>query len=94
MGNTFTNSCNDWRDGTYDNFKEWAVRQFGHKELEDEDEADVPVHMQKAKDIEFKTDKHGILVLPPIEDFRTIRQRQRVVRGYIGAVYRKWIQIL
>lgn len=88
-GNSFTNSCNDWRDGTYENFKEWAVRQFGHKDLDSEDEAEVPVHRMKAKNIDFKTNKQGVLVLPPIEDFKTTRERQRVVRGYIGAVYRK-----
>jgi hypothetical protein len=93
VGNTFTNACKDWRDGTYEHFKEWAVRQFSHKELESEDEAEVLVHMLKAKDIEFKTNKRGVLVLPPIEDFKTTRQRQRVVRGYIGAVYSKSIQV-
>ena len=46
-GNSFTNACSDWRDGTYENFKEWAVKEFSLKELESDDEADVPVDMQK-----------------------------------------------
>lgn len=89
VGNSFTNSCADWRDGTYDNFKEWAVRQFGVKDLESDDEAEVPVDAQKAKDIEFEKNKKGYYVLPPIVTFKTTKQRQRVVRGYIGAVYRQ-----
>jgi hypothetical protein len=50
-------------------------------------EADIPVHMQKAKDISFERNKKGIYKLPHTSDFKTIRQRQRVVRGYIRAVY-------
>jgi hypothetical protein len=56
----------------------------------DEDET-VPAHMQKAKDIEFQRNKSGVLVLPPKTDFKTNRDKQRVVRGYIGAVYRDYI---
>jgi hypothetical protein len=87
VGNAFTNSCPDWKEGTYDNFKEWAVRQFGVKELESDDEADVPVDMQKAKDLVFKRNRKGVYMLPSMGDFKTTRQRQRVIRGYIGAVY-------
>jgi hypothetical protein len=89
VGNSFTNSCNEWRDGTYENFKEWAVRQFGVKDLESDDEAEVPVDTQKAKDIEFEMNKRGNRVLPEIRNYKNTKQRQRVVRGYIGAVYRK-----
>ena len=64
------------------------MKQFGLKDLDSDDEADVPVHMQKAKDIMFERNKKGIYKLPHMSDFRTTRQRQRVVRGYIGAVYR------
>ena len=87
--NSFTNSCGDWRDGTYENFKEWSARQFQVKDLELDDEAEVPVDAQKAKDIEFERNKRGDYVLPPMGNFKTIKQRQRVVRGYIGAVYRQ-----
>ena len=69
------------------NFKEWAVKQFGLKDLDSDDEADILVHMQKAKDIMFERNKKGIYKLPHMSDFRTIRQRQRVVRGYTRAVY-------
>lgn len=92
VGNSFTKSCDDWIDGTYEKFQQWAERQFGHGELEGGDVADVPVLMQKAKDLEFDVNRRGGLVVPPIEDYNTIRARQRVVRGYIGAVYRKFIE--
>ena len=54
MGNSFTQSCPDWREGTYDNFKGWAPKQFGIEEMDSDEEADIPVHFKKAKDIEFK----------------------------------------
>ena len=92
MGNSFTNSYPGWRAGTYENFKEWALKQFSVKEFDSDDNAEVPVHFQKAKDIEFKKNKAGEFILPPIQNFKTNRQRQRIVRGYIGAVYRQYIQ--
>ena len=88
VSNPFTHACNDWRDGTYKNFKEWAVKQFGHKDMDTDDEAEVPVDMQKAKDISFQRNKKGQYIVPEMANFNTIRQKQRVVRGYIGAVYR------
>lgn len=88
VGNSFTNSCDTWRDGTYENFKEWAVKQFGMNDLESNDEAEVPVDMQKAKDIAFQKNGLGHLILPPLDGQNT-KQRQRLVRGYIGAVYRQ-----
>ena len=63
------------------------MKQFGLKELDSEDEGEVPVHMQKAKDIVFEKDREGEYILPDMSNYSTIRQRQRVVRGYIGAVY-------
>jgi hypothetical protein len=87
VGNSFTNSCPDWKEGTYESFKDWAVRQFGLKDLESGDEAEVPVNLKKAKDISFKVNRKGHLVLLPLSNFRKTRERQRVVRGYIGAVY-------
>lgn len=88
VGNCFTNSCSDWREGTYSNFKDWAVKQFGSKDQDEDDEdEDVPVHFIKAKDLTFETDKDGEFILPNFRNLKTIRQKQRVVRGYIGAVY-------
>ena len=72
----------------YENFKEWAVRQFGVKDLVSDDEADVPVNFKKAKDLTFERNNDGEFILPKFSEFKTIRQKQRVVRGYIGAVYR------
>lgn len=89
VGNSFTNSCKEWRDGTYENFKQWAVKQFDVQEPDSDDGAEVPVDMQKAKDIVFEKNGRGVLILPPKDDHNTTKQRQRVVRGYIGAVYRK-----
>lgn len=86
VGNAFTNSCNDWRDGTYENFKDWSVKQFGAKDAES-DEEEVPLHFQKAKDILFEKNRHGYFMLPGTEKIKTIRQKQRVIRSYIGAVY-------
>lgn len=63
------------------------MKQFGLEELDSDDETEVPVLMQKAKNIEFERDESGELVLPPMSDFKTIREKQRVIRGYIGAVY-------
>jgi hypothetical protein len=67
------------------------VKQFGLEELDSDDEAEVPVLMQRAKNIEFERDESGELVLPPMKDFKTIRAKQRVIRGYIGAVYSQYI---
>lgn len=83
----FTTTCSDWREGTYENFKLWASTQFGLKESESDDEAEVPVNFQKAKDISFDRNKRGKLILPPMSNYRTIKQRQRVIRGYVGALY-------
>jgi hypothetical protein len=88
IGNTFTNSYPDWREGTHDHFKDWAVKQFGAKELDSDDNDEVPVQLQKAKDIQFDKNIRGDFILPLISNYNTIRQKQRVVRGYIGAVYR------
>jgi hypothetical protein len=86
---SFTQSCPDWREGTYDNFKGWALKHFDTAEMDSDEEAEVPVHFKKAKNIEFEKNSKGIPILPDMADYRTTRQRQRVVRGYIGAVYSK-----
>ena len=39
-GNHFTHAYSDWKEGTYERFKEWAAKQFG--DPTDEDEVDVP----------------------------------------------------
>jgi hypothetical protein len=62
------------------------MKQFRLQELDSDDEAGVPANMQKAKDIEFERNGKGVLILPP-NVFKTIRAKQRVVRGYVGAVY-------
>lgn len=90
IGNTFTNSYQDWKEGTYDNFNNWALKQFGINELDSDEENEIPVHFQKAKDIEFETNRAGYLILPPLTNYKTIRQKQRVVRGYIGANYSQY----
>ena len=61
--------------------------------MDSDDEAEVPANMQKAKDIEFKRNEKGVLRLPPNSDFKTIRAKQRVVRGYVGAVYSQSIRL-
>ena len=88
-GTAFTSSYPDWREGTYENFKEWSMKRLGVKEPDSDDDAEVPVQMQKAKNIEFETNDLGDFVLPPLRDIRTVRGKQRVVRGYIGALYSK-----
>lgn len=57
-------------------------------EPDSDDEAEIPVHRQKAKHIEFERNDVGDFILPPPSNYRLVRGRQRVVRGYIGAVYR------
>lgn len=88
MGTSFTKSYPDWESGTKESFIEWATKQFGLKDLDSDDDVEVPVHFKKAREIEFQKNKQGEYVLPPMSDFKTIRQKQRIVRGYIGAVYR------
>lgn len=89
IGNSFTISYPDWREGTFDNFNDWALKQFGLKDLDSDDEAEVPMHMQKSKDIVFERNRRGDLILPARQDFKTNKQKQRVIRGYLGAVYSK-----
>lgn len=87
----FTNAYPEWREGTYENFKDWSLKQFDAEKLDSDDEAEIPAHMQKAKDIEFKKDGNGEFILPPKTEFKTNRAKQRVVRGYLGAVYSQYI---
>lgn len=65
------------------------MRQFGVNELESGDDADIPIEKQKAKDIKFERRKSGILILPPMDECENVKQKQRVIRGYIGATYRE-----
>ena len=88
-GNSFTTSRSDWKEGTYDMFREWSMKQFGSGESDEDEEREVPVQMQKAKDIAFDIDEDGKLILPPLTNFRRLREKQRVIRGYVGAVYRE-----
>lgn len=86
-GQSFTHACPDWKEGTYELFKDWAAKQFGDSAHDDEEE--VPVHHQRAKDISFKRNESGQFILPPMTDYTKIRQKQRVIRAYAGAVYSK-----
>ena len=88
LGNSFTNSYPDWREGTYDNFKEWSLKELGvKKDSGDDDDEAVPPHLQKAKHIEFARNDIGDFILPPLNNLKKVRDKQRVVRAYIGAVY-------
>lgn len=90
VGNSFTHACPEWREGTYELFKGWAAKQFADPQSEDEaEEGEVSVEFKKAKDILFKRNESGRLILPPMTDYKKIRQKQRVVRAYAGAVYSK-----
>jgi len=86
-GNPFTTSCSDWKDGTYDMFRDWAMKQFGTKESDSDEEGEVRAHMRKAKDITFDSDERGVLILPPLSVFRLLREKQRTIRAYVGAIY-------
>jgi hypothetical protein len=95
VGRSFTLACPDWKEGTYELFKDWAAKQLTDPTSEDDDqEGEVPVEYKKAKDISFQRNDGGELILPPMSDYRKIRQKQRVVRAYAGAVYSKSICIL
>ena len=85
--NSFTNSYQDWREGTFENFKAWSLDQFCINPKDSDDEAEVPVNMVKVKDISFEKNWSGVCVLPPMGNYKTIKQKQRVMRGYIGATY-------
>ena len=87
VGNSFTNAHKDWKEGMYENFKEWSVKQFGHQPLESGDEVELPIEFQKAKDISFEKYHHEHFVLPSLQIYRTIKQKQRVICAYVGAVY-------
>jgi hypothetical protein len=91
-GNSFVQAHPDWNEGTYEKFKVWSQTQLGLKESESDDDGEVPVHYLKAKDIQFEENVEGNFILPPLKNFRTVREKQRVVRGYIGAVYRMLIR--
>ena len=93
VGNAFTNSCKEWREGTFELFKDWAVKQFGFEELDSEDEMDLPVDAQKAKNLIFEKNENGDFIIPDKSNFKLIRQKQRVVRGYIGTVYSEYIHL-
>jgi hypothetical protein len=75
VGSSFTHSRGDWRDGTYKHFKEWAVKQFGLKALDSDNEGEVPVHMQKAKDLAFERIDNGVYILPDMCNYQTNHHR-------------------
>ena len=47
------------------------------------------LNAKKAKDISFKRNESGKLILPPMTEYRKVHQKQRVVHAYAGAVYSK-----
>jgi hypothetical protein len=53
--------------------------------LETDDEAEVPIRKQKAKSLTFEKNESGEFILP--EKAGVVKDRQRMIRGYIGAVY-------
>ena len=70
------------------------MKQFGFENLDSEDEAELPVDSQKAKDIVFKKNEKGVYLVPKKSDFgKRLKMRQRVVRGYIGTVYSQYIPL-
>jgi hypothetical protein len=85
VGNSFTESCSDWREGTFELFKDWASKQFGVKELETDDEADVPARNRKANSLVFEKNEDGVFILD--DKSGIAKDIQRTVRGYLGAVY-------
>ena len=88
VGNSFTHACPEWKEGIYELFKDWAAKQFGDPRSQDEgEEGDVPVECKKAKDISFKRNESGGLILLPMTEYRKVCQKQRVVCAYAGAVY-------
>jgi hypothetical protein len=61
-------------------------------DLQSEDEAEegkVPVEFKKAKNISFMKNESGGLILPPMTDYKKIRQKQRLVHAYARAVCSK-----
>jgi hypothetical protein len=45
-------------------FRDWTGKQFGVKELDTDNEVDVSVDMQKAKDLAFQKNNDGDIMLP------------------------------
>jgi hypothetical protein len=83
-------ACPDWKKGTYKLFKDWAAKQLTDPQSEDEaEEGEVPVEFKKSKDISFPKSESGGLILLPMTDYKKIRQKQRLVCTYAGAVYSK-----
>ena len=77
VGNPFTHAYPDWKEGTYEILKDWALKQFGGSTSDDE--ADIPVQYQKAKDISFKRNKSGDLILPPMSDYKKLHQEKKII---------------
>ena len=48
--------------------------KFGIEELDSNDEAEVPAHLQKARDLPFDKNNHGVFILPPMQNYKTIHQ--------------------
>ena len=72
--NLFTHACPEWKEGTYELFKDWAVKQFSDPRSEDEGEGDVPVEYKKMKDILFERNGSGGLIIPPMSEYVKSRE--------------------
>ena len=69
------------------------VKQFGFEELDSEDEMDLLVDAQKAKNLIFEKNENGDFIILDKSNFKLIHQKQRVVWGYIGMVYSEYIHL-
>ena len=78
VGNRFMNSYVDWKEGTYENFKDWVVRQFDLKDGESEEEEDFSAQIPKARDIFFTKKKKEVYILPPMSNFKTVFLEENV----------------
>ena len=71
----------------YENFKDWSVKKIGHQPLESGDEAEFPIQFQYL----FIKEPLRVFHFAPLQNYRTIKQKQRVIWAYVGAVYHKSI---
>jgi hypothetical protein len=68
--NSFTHACPNWKEGTYELFRDWAAKQLTDLQFEDEaEEGEVPVEFKKAKDISFTRNESGGLILLSMTDY-------------------------
>ena len=50
VGNSFTHACPEWKEGTYELFKDWAAKQFSGPRSENEgEEGDVLFNIKRQR---------------------------------------------